>query len=316
MVSGCPRGSAGERVHVRDRPASKRPRNHGDEWRDDGNAEGVSGLHRCLVAAGLQLSMWLHRRRMPRRISRWSSAVVSWYACVGVQSHSIVSRTPMALVPNPVTSRTTQTIKTVRDPRSSARAGMFIALLNHPKVKDRSIDFSSIRASFRSRTLWRRPRRSSRSSPAARTGRLLAHGSNDGVYRDPAERRQQGGIGRRAASRRGSLDRGCRDRHAIPPAGETGESSSAAPQGWPGISTILKKQRARCGFIRRRRRVRRHGTWLPHGDSVLERRLLPVHRRSSEGSHKTSGYQVCLARWRKCLRSPLRAGSGSGWRPR
>ena len=71
------------------------------------------------------------------------------YACVGVQSHSIVSRTPMALVPNPRDiDDLLKTIKTVRPTLFSAVPALFIALLNHPKVKSKSVDFSSIRACF------------------------------------------------------------------------------------------------------------------------------------------------------------------------
>ena len=71
------------------------------------------------------------------------------YACVGVQSHSIISRTPMALVPNPRDiADLLKTIKTVRPTLFSAVPALFIALLNHPKVKNKSVDFSSIRACF------------------------------------------------------------------------------------------------------------------------------------------------------------------------
>jgi long-chain acyl-CoA synthetase len=41
-----------------------------------------------------------------------------------------------------------KTIKTVRPTLFSAVPALFIALLNHPKVKNRSVDFSSIRACF------------------------------------------------------------------------------------------------------------------------------------------------------------------------
>lgn len=115
-----------------------------------GTPKAVVGPHRCLVAAGRQLATWLQ----PPKNSAPDVALVPLplfhvYACVGVQSHSIVSRTPMALVPNPRDiADLLKTIKTVRPTLFSAVPALFIALLNHPKVKNKSIDFSSIRTCF------------------------------------------------------------------------------------------------------------------------------------------------------------------------
>ncbi len=115
-----------------------------------GTPKAVVGPHRCLVAAGSQLATWLQ----PPKHARPDIALVPLplfhvYACVGVQSHSIVSRTPMALVPNPRDiADLLKTIKTVRPTLFSAVPALFIALLNHPKVKNKSVDFSSIRACF------------------------------------------------------------------------------------------------------------------------------------------------------------------------
>jgi len=108
------------------------------------------GQHRCLVAAGLQLNMWLHRPEgAPPDIALVPLPLFHVYACVGVQSHSLVSRTAMALVPNPRDiDDLLKTIRTVRPTLFSAVPALFIALLNHPKVKNRSVEFSSIRASF------------------------------------------------------------------------------------------------------------------------------------------------------------------------
>ena len=115
-----------------------------------GMPKAVVGLHRCLVAAGLQLSTWLHPPKgAPQDIALVPLPLFHVYACVGVQSHSIISRTPMALVPNPRDiDDLLKTIKTVRPTLFSAVPALFIALLNHPKVKNKSVDFSSIRACF------------------------------------------------------------------------------------------------------------------------------------------------------------------------
>lgn len=110
----------------------------------------VVGPHRCLVAAGRQLATWLHPpKSAPQDIALVPLPLFHVYACVGVQSHSIISRTPMALVPNPRDiADLLKTIKAVRPTLFSAVPALFIALLNHPKVKNKSVDFSSIRACF------------------------------------------------------------------------------------------------------------------------------------------------------------------------
>jgi long-chain acyl-CoA synthetase len=115
-----------------------------------GVPKAVVGPHRCLVAAGMQLSKWLHPpRNAPQDIALVPLPLFHVYACVGVQSHSIVSGTPMALVPNARDiGDLLKTITTVRPTLFSAVPALFIALLNHPQVKNKSVDFSSIRASF------------------------------------------------------------------------------------------------------------------------------------------------------------------------
>jgi long-chain acyl-CoA synthetase len=125
-----------------------------------GMPKAVVGLHRCMVAAGLQLSTWLHapraaqgdsatKKKAPTDILLVPLPLFHVYANVGVQSHAIISRTPMALVPNPRDiDDLLKTIKTVRPTLFSAVPALFIALLNHPKVKNKSVDFRSIRACF------------------------------------------------------------------------------------------------------------------------------------------------------------------------
>ena len=118
-----------------------------------GMPKAVVGPHRCLVAAGLQLTTWLHPPATApatyRDIALVPLPLFHVYACVGVQSHSIISRTPMALVPNPRDiADLLKTIKTVRPTLFSAVPALFIALLNHPKVKSKSVNFNSIRACF------------------------------------------------------------------------------------------------------------------------------------------------------------------------
>jgi long-chain acyl-CoA synthetase len=115
-----------------------------------GTPKAVVGLHRFFVESGKQLSVWLHRPKgAPEDIALVPLPLFHVYACVGVQSHCFVSRTPMALVPNPLDiADLLKTISRVRPTLFSAVPALFIALLNHPSVKNKSIDFSSIRACF------------------------------------------------------------------------------------------------------------------------------------------------------------------------
>ena len=114
-----------------------------------GVPKGAMLSHRALVANTLQCRAWFTNLRDTRGVFMTVMPLFHVYACVGVQSHSIISRTPMALVPNPRDiADLLKTIRTVRPTLFSAVPALFIALLNHPKVKDRSVDFSSIRACF------------------------------------------------------------------------------------------------------------------------------------------------------------------------
>ena len=119
-----------------------------------GTPKAVLGKHRHFVTAGLQLKSWLTPPAVASGVKGPDVALVPLplfhvYACVGVQSHSLVNRTPMALVPNPRDlDDLLQTIDRVKPTLFSAVPALFIALLNHPKVQAKQADFSSIRACF------------------------------------------------------------------------------------------------------------------------------------------------------------------------
>ena len=122
-----------------------------------GTPKAVVGLHRCLVAAGLQLKTWLQPPGSalqtadvaPQDITVVALPLFHVYACVGIQSHAITGRIPMALVPNPRDiDDLLKTITSVRPTLFSAVPALFIALLNHPRVKARAVDFSPIKTCF------------------------------------------------------------------------------------------------------------------------------------------------------------------------
>jgi long-chain acyl-CoA synthetase len=128
-----------------------------------GTPKAVVGKHRDLVAAGLQLQAWLRPgppegppkggHYVPGEeqhdIALLPLPLFHVYGCVGVQSHAVVSRTPLALIPNPRDlDDVLKTIERVKPTLFSAVPALFIALLNHPRVQARKVDFSSIRACF------------------------------------------------------------------------------------------------------------------------------------------------------------------------
>ena len=115
-----------------------------------GTPKGVIGLHRSLVAAGLQLHAWM------TPLSRdWSDIVMlplplfHVYANLGVQTYAIMGRNPLLLVPNPrdIDDLLSQ-IRRERPSFLSAVPTLFIALLNHPDVTAGKADFSSVRICF------------------------------------------------------------------------------------------------------------------------------------------------------------------------
>jgi long-chain acyl-CoA synthetase len=115
-----------------------------------GTPKAVIGRHRDLVAAGLQLNVWLSPSGGAHSdVVLMPLPLFHVYACVGGQSHAFVSRTPLALVPNPRDlDDLLKTIEQVKPTLFIAVPALFIALLNHPRVKAGHIDFSSIRACF------------------------------------------------------------------------------------------------------------------------------------------------------------------------
>jgi long-chain acyl-CoA synthetase len=116
-----------------------------------GTPKAVVGRHRALVAAGEQLKAWLTPPGSGAvdHIVLLPLPLFHVYACAGSQPHALVSRISLALVPNPRDiDDLLATITKLRPTLFCAVPALFIALLNHPKVKSRAIDFSSIRICF------------------------------------------------------------------------------------------------------------------------------------------------------------------------
>ena len=116
-----------------------------------GGTTGVSkaayATHQALVMAGMQIRAW------------FSATLVEWddcflgslplfhvFAAVGLQTVALLGRSPIVLIPNP--RDIDDVVENIEKTRPTFLPGvptLFIALLNHPKVKSGKVDMSSIK---------------------------------------------------------------------------------------------------------------------------------------------------------------------------
>jgi long-chain acyl-CoA synthetase len=114
-----------------------------------GVPKGVLGRHGAYVIAGLQIRAWNESALGERSIAFLPLPLFHVYANVGVQALSIVTGNAMALVPNPRDlDDVIATIKRVKPTFFNGVPTLYIALLNHPAVQQRRVDFKSIRLCF------------------------------------------------------------------------------------------------------------------------------------------------------------------------
>lgn len=115
-----------------------------------GTPKGVVSDHRSLVMSGMQLSAWL-REAISGQGSRIMLPLPLFhtYGCAGAQSLALVSGIPLALIPNP--RDIGDVVKSIARDKPTLFCGvptLFSALLNHPDVMAKKVDFRSIRACF------------------------------------------------------------------------------------------------------------------------------------------------------------------------
>ena len=115
-----------------------------------GTPKGVVGLHRHYVAAGIQLYEWTKSAKRP-----WVDSIMlplplfHVYANVGVQPLAFIGPNPVSLIPNP--RDIDDLLKTIRQVKPAFFNGvptLYTAILNHPDVRARKIDLSSIKLCF------------------------------------------------------------------------------------------------------------------------------------------------------------------------
>jgi long-chain acyl-CoA synthetase len=115
-----------------------------------GTPKGVVGLHRHYVAAGLQIYAWTRSALRP-----WVDPIMlplpmfHVYANVGVQPLAFIAPAPLSLVPNPRDiGDLLKTIKQVKPAFFNGIPTLYTAILNHPDVRARKVDLSSIKLCF------------------------------------------------------------------------------------------------------------------------------------------------------------------------
>ncbi len=114
-----------------------------------GVPKGALGRHDAYVKAGLQIEAWNRSALGDRTICFLPLPLFHVYANIAVQSLALVTGSAMALVPNPRDlNDVIATIKRVKPTFFTGVPTLFIALLNHPAVQQRKVDFSSIRLCF------------------------------------------------------------------------------------------------------------------------------------------------------------------------
>jgi len=115
-----------------------------------GTAKGVLGKHAAYVITGLQILAWFTSVLEPQKdIVLLALPLFHVYANLGVQPMAFMTTNTIALVPNPRDLHDVlKTIARVRPTFFPSVPTLFIALLNHPDVKSKKADFTSIKACF------------------------------------------------------------------------------------------------------------------------------------------------------------------------
>jgi long-chain acyl-CoA synthetase len=112
-----------------------------------GTPKGVVGLHGAYTMAGLQIVAWLKTAIDGEKRPIFAPLPLFHVYCnVGIQALGLLTRLPLALVPNPRDiSDLLATLRKVRPAFFNGVPTLYIALLNQPDVRSGKVDFKSIR---------------------------------------------------------------------------------------------------------------------------------------------------------------------------
>jgi long-chain acyl-CoA synthetase len=112
-----------------------------------GTPKGVVGRHGAYTMAGLQIVAWFRSAiEQERRPVFAPLPLFHVYSNVGIQSMALISRLPIALVPNPRDiADLVATVRKVKPGFFNGVPTLYIALLKRPEVQAGKVDFRSIR---------------------------------------------------------------------------------------------------------------------------------------------------------------------------
>jgi len=115
-----------------------------------GIPKGVVGTHGAYVRAGLQILAWVSSALdSVDDVILLPLPLFHVYANAGVQALAFVNSNPVALVPNPRDlPDLLATIRRVKPAFFNGVPTLYIALLNHPDVQQKKVDFNSIKICF------------------------------------------------------------------------------------------------------------------------------------------------------------------------
>jgi long-chain acyl-CoA synthetase len=112
-----------------------------------GLSKAAYATHQALVMAGMQIRAWFQSE-----LVEWDDCFLGSlplfhvFAAVGVQTVALLGRSPIVLIPNP--RDLDDVVENIEKTRPTFMPGvptLFIALLNHPKVKSGKVDMTSIK---------------------------------------------------------------------------------------------------------------------------------------------------------------------------
>lgn len=115
-----------------------------------GTPKGVTGSHRGMVVAGLQLQAWLRPA-----MNEWTDKIMlplplfHTYGNTGVQSLAFINHNPIALIPNPRDLRDVlHEINKVKPAFICTVPTLLNGIMNHAMARDGKVDFTSIKLCF------------------------------------------------------------------------------------------------------------------------------------------------------------------------
>jgi long-chain acyl-CoA synthetase len=115
-----------------------------------GTPKGVTGTHRGIVVAGVQLQAWLRPA-----MNEWTDTIMlplplfHVYGNTGVQSLAFINHNPIALIPNPRDLR--DVLKEINELKPAficTVPTLLQGIMNHAMAREGKVDFSSIKLCF------------------------------------------------------------------------------------------------------------------------------------------------------------------------